>query len=375
MSSIADFVAACAFNPDDNEFDIYKKKIKNGLVQQMISDGVEVGQFDICLENMKEVMVLEMISAGVNVNGLHDGFSGLSVAMTAGNVEVVKILLGCQDIKIDLKTKHGMTALHFACLNNQAECVKLFLAHPTCSKDIVRIVDENGATAEKIADKRGNKECSKLVRKFTASVQEDERSVDDLVEFITRGEMEKKKSRKKRNNRVKSATHVVNTGNNIHAAADTGAKDGESAIETRSKNDSDPVEGLENTNIRVDSMKRTKLMEVKEELEEKIAEKSAHLDAHEQNAKNVIETMLLDSKNLLLIIGKAEEEKNTKLNEIDKLDKWLSDLETKMAELKLKKAELKLKKAQLLEESKNDDKKILNYEDEKHKLNIDFEKA
>merc|ERR1712179_362596 len=132
--------------------------------------------------------ILEMISAGVDVNGLHDGVTGLAAAMGNGNVEAVKILLDCPGIKIDLKTMRGMTALHFACLNNQVECVKLFLAHPNCSKDIVRIVDQSGATAEKIADKRGNMECAKLVREFTATVQEDDRSFDDLVEFITTGE-------------------------------------------------------------------------------------------------------------------------------------------------------------------------------------------
>merc|ERR1712179_575653 len=113
----------------------------------------------------------------------------------------VKLLMGCRNIKIDLVNKNGWTALHFACLTNQVEGVKLFLAHPTCNKEIVRIGDEFGATAEMIADMRGNKECSRLVREFTTAVEGDGRSVDDLVEFITRGEKEseKKKRRKKRN--------------------------------------------------------------------------------------------------------------------------------------------------------------------------------
>merc|ERR1712179_227277 len=60
-------------------------------------------------------------------------------------------------------------------------------------------------------------------------------------------------------------------------------------------------------------------------------------------------------------------EKNMKSNEIDKLDNELSELETKLAKLKLKKSEL-------IVESKNCDKRIHKYKEEKHKLEIDIEK-
>merc|ERR1712179_263806 len=60
-------------------------------------------------------------------------------------------------------------------------------------------------------------------------------------------------------------------------------------------------------------------------------------------------------------------EKNMKSNEVDKLDNELSELETKLAKLKLK-------KYALIVESKNCDKRIHKYKEEKHKLEIDIEK-
>jgi len=64
--------------------------------------------------------------------------------MIEGNAEVSRILLSCNNIKIDNKNKYGETALHYACQYNSIESVKLFLDHPTCNKDIVRIKDKGG---------------------------------------------------------------------------------------------------------------------------------------------------------------------------------------------------------------------------------------
>merc|ERR1711909_141287 len=83
-----------------------------------------------------------------------------------GNTEVSRILLSCNNIKIDIKNDFGWTALHYACYFNHIESVKLFLEHPTCNKDIVRIENDNGNTAEKIADRQGNKKCAKLIREY-----------------------------------------------------------------------------------------------------------------------------------------------------------------------------------------------------------------
>ena len=90
------------------------------------------------LNNVIEVR--RMISEGVNINGMDsDGHTGLIVAMGHDNTEVSRILLSCNNIKIDTKDKIGSTALHSACLNNHIESVKLFLEHPTCNKESVSV--------------------------------------------------------------------------------------------------------------------------------------------------------------------------------------------------------------------------------------------
>ena len=341
MESIGNFIAACAYNPDN-------------------ADNND-NNFDACLKNIvKEVLVRKLISDGVDINAQQGGFTGLIMAMSVGNLEVVKILLGSKNIKIDLKNKNGWTALHFACLTNQVEGVKLFLAHPTCNKDIVRIGDEYGATAEMIADMRGNKECSKLVREFTAAVNEDGRSVDDLVEFITGGETEKKK-KKKRRNPVQS-TSPENTGNNIKTG-----NTGGNGVNTEIGMKNNVGKGYDDNIMKVDTMKHSELKKAKEELEQKIVETSAHFDAHEQKVNNIIYANAVEIQNLSLMIAKSQDEKSMKVNEVAKLDKALSDLETKMAELKLK-------KVKLLEESKKDDEMIQKYEDNKLKLCDNFER-
>jgi len=68
----------------------------------------------------------------------------------------------------------------------------LFLEHPTCNKDIVRIEDNFGYTAEMRADLLGYKKCAKLIREYLennddreiAGTIEDVRSVDGLVKYL-----------------------------------------------------------------------------------------------------------------------------------------------------------------------------------------------
>merc|ERR1712179_159077 len=129
------------------------------------------------------------------------------------------------------------------------------------------------------------------------------------------------------------------------------------------------------TNIKVeteiqdskDDSKHTNLERNKEILEEKIAEKAMHLIAHEETVKEIIDIKSIEIKNLDSMIDRSQHEKNIKLNEVDNLNQELPDLETKMAKLKLK-------KTNLLEESKQDDKRIQIYEEKKHYLKDDIEK-
>ena len=58
-----------------------------------------------------------MISEGVDIN-CQDKLSrtGLMEAMSNGSNKVVRILLGCNNIKIDISNKNGWTALLFMML-------------------------------------------------------------------------------------------------------------------------------------------------------------------------------------------------------------------------------------------------------------------
>ena len=117
----------------------------------------------------------------------------------------------------------GMTALHAACQFNptwlklnQVECVELFLTHTSCTKEIVRMEDDAGLTAEMWAIKEDNQLCARLVRKYLENDDDIadyrnnvgvgakkgnqecaaiyDKCIDELVEFIS-GETTKKKRR------------------------------------------------------------------------------------------------------------------------------------------------------------------------------------
>ena len=119
------------------------------------------------------------------------------MAMCRGNTKVVRILLGCNNIKIYIKNKYGETALHEAGIKNNIEGVKLFLEHPTCNKEIVNIKDKFGDTAEMWADKRdinlrGNQECARLVREYVENNDDEERDEDTQLNNLTLTEAARK---------------------------------------------------------------------------------------------------------------------------------------------------------------------------------------
>ena len=141
------------------------------------------------VNNLEEIT--RMISEGVDINGGDSkyGNTGLMMAMRNGNNEVLKILLSCSDIKIDLKNKNGSTALHYACLHNQAKSVELFLAHHTCNKEIVRMKNEIGMTAEMLVDEKKGMECAVLVRKY---LENDDDEEEFKLEKLTLTELAKR---------------------------------------------------------------------------------------------------------------------------------------------------------------------------------------
>ena len=108
------------------------------------------------LKNVEEVK--GQIAEGVDINARSsDGLSGLSVAMHDNQVSTVKVLLACSNIRLDSTDyRSGWTGLHYACFLNTVESIDLFLAHPGCTKQIVRMKDRNGYTAQMLANKMGS---------------------------------------------------------------------------------------------------------------------------------------------------------------------------------------------------------------------------
>jgi len=124
--------------------------------------------------------VIRMISAGVDINrgDRKYGVTGLMGAMSKSCTEIIEILLDHEDVKIDTTDTINRTALHYACNLNNIKGVKLFLKHPSCTKDIVGMKDSvYGETAEMVAERQGN-ECARLVRDYL------EKNCDDIINVV-----------------------------------------------------------------------------------------------------------------------------------------------------------------------------------------------
>jgi len=309
-----------------------------------------VDRFIVACYDNKVREVRRMISEGVDINGLDSihGVTGLMVSMMCGNKDVVRILLGCNSMKMDSKTSAGRTALHWACLYNQVESVQLFLTDDTCTKDIVRMESNAGNTAEKMANKWGNHGCARLIREFLENNNDtdgdrneetkpaiDVRSINELVEFIS-GQTEKKKRGKKRKNMVQAVQTEVDVINNYAKAV------------------------KRNTEL-VDFYK------VKLDLEEEIAEKRGQFLAHQQKTGVVAHIKSDELVYIVMNIEKTQNEKITKVEKVEEIDKQLIELETKIKDLKQK-------KICLVRESKADDIRIQKFECEKQKLEEDIGK-
>ena len=143
-----------------------------------------------CYHNEVSV-VRRMMSEGVDINGWNIScWTGLDMAMCNNNTDIVQALLSHSDIQIDNTNGTNHTALHYACDKNSVDSVRLFLAHPSCTKDIVNMGIVymgrwHGMTAEMMANHRGNHDCAKLVREYLEKADKPE-EVDDVQRVVKR---------------------------------------------------------------------------------------------------------------------------------------------------------------------------------------------
>ena len=110
-----------------------------------------------------------MLAEGaVNVNARSSvGCPALCGAMYEDHVDIVRLLLACREIKLDTTGSYtGCAGLHEAAANNSVESLKLFLAHPACTRETVSMVDREGMTAEMLATANGHYACARLLREY-----------------------------------------------------------------------------------------------------------------------------------------------------------------------------------------------------------------
>ena len=110
------------------------------------------------------VEVERMLAEGVNVNARNiGGWPGVSAAMSSNHAVTVQLLLSCSTIRLD-STDSVWTGLQYCFYKNS---VRIFLAHPACTRQMVTMQDKVGKTAEMLADMLGYQECARLVREYS----------------------------------------------------------------------------------------------------------------------------------------------------------------------------------------------------------------
>jgi len=160
---------------------------------------------DACRSHRDVPKVRQLIIQGININGMHNHFTGLTMAIRCNNKSTVNMLLDCPDIDVNIRDSAGRTALydavgmantvavgtilsrgdvnldnvdferrtvlHFACLENKEEYVQMILAHGRCTNDFVNRKDKWGKTAEAYAGSQGNYGCVRLIMEHESVVR------------------------------------------------------------------------------------------------------------------------------------------------------------------------------------------------------------
>jgi len=118
-----------------------------------------------CYNDIVDV-VERMISEGVDVNVRNsNGCPALCWAMFNNSVRSVRMLLASPNIRLESRdSNHGKTGLHYACEKDNVECVRMFLAHPACTREVVTIRDYRGKQAHTVHAE--NKESTAAVKDY-----------------------------------------------------------------------------------------------------------------------------------------------------------------------------------------------------------------
>jgi len=122
---------------------------------------------DACASN--DIDAVSQLIERVDINDYSlawNGFTGLMVAMYRNNVAVVRMLLASESVDMARTTGDGRTALHWGCQKNSVESVRLFLAHPQCTQETVRMEFVERKDAKMVAYLADSEECRDLVMDY-----------------------------------------------------------------------------------------------------------------------------------------------------------------------------------------------------------------
>ncbi|KAF4517989.1 hypothetical protein B566_EDAN008824 [Ephemera danica] len=92
--------------------------------------------------------------------------TALHVAASEGNSELLKALLQCESILIDIRNNNGSTSFHIACLSGNTEAAKILLSTKNCSVDTV---DRYGNSPLHDATKNGSVEIIERILRVNIS--------------------------------------------------------------------------------------------------------------------------------------------------------------------------------------------------------------
>ena len=167
----SEFVEAC----ENGKVEVVKKSIAEGVdvncVNWLHETGLMVAMRKshpyLDKERMNVVKIL-LACAEINTDIIKCSprETALSIAITSENSEAVRNILSRNEIKLDFTDDQGRTYLYQACYVKNAEYVRLVLAHPRCTMDIVTKKNSKGKTAEMFASAMGYDECARLIRDY-----------------------------------------------------------------------------------------------------------------------------------------------------------------------------------------------------------------
>ena len=105
----------------------------------------------------------------VNVNSLGcNSVTPLFYAISFNKPSTVRILLSHPDTRLDIADPNGWTALHFACAENNVECVKSFCADSRCTPEVLNMVDVRRCTAMMLTIVNGSLRCLREIEQYLA---------------------------------------------------------------------------------------------------------------------------------------------------------------------------------------------------------------